>query len=875
MKNRQLKFSSTLGLLLVLVACSTTDDSFLSRNSHALSTRYNILYNGQIGLDKGIAGIKSQNVDDFWKRLPIERMQMGEQLITTEKIKNPDFELAETKATKAIQKHSMNIKGRERNYQVDEAYLLLGKARYYDKRFLPALDAFNYILYKYPTSSTIYEAKIWREKTNMRLGNDGLVIKNITKMLKEKKLKKQVIADANALLSEAFLNNEEKDSAVTQLKIAVKFTRNNNERARYRFILGQLYEELGKKDSAIYSYEAVIKMNRKSERKYVIHSHIRKAQLFDYKKGDTLLFVNTYKKLLADRENRLFLDVLNHQKGIFYDNLNNRKQALHFYNQSLKKATTDQYVVASNYRNIGNMYFKDTDYLIAAKYYDSTLVKLDSKTREYARISKIRKDLDDVIIYESIAKTNDSILKVVAMSPSDRNSYYERYIAKLKIADEIKRNKIEKEKEKVENMANNSSVGLINSAIPNPNSGIPSGGKVPFGPPSIPSATTASTSTFYFYTASTVAFGKLEFKKIWGVRNPKGNWRLSETNANSVATDDTNIDPTKENKTIAFDPENVAEYTTEFYTKQLPTAVTVIDSLAKERNDAYYQLGVIYKEKFKEYNLAASKLEQVLDNKPEEKLVLPTLYNLYKIYQITNSAKALAVKDRINAQFANSRYAQIINNGTTDGAATNDSPEGSYNQLYKSFTEGQYLLVLEQANGLITQFGGDAILPKLELLKANTIGKISGLAAYKTALQYVADNYPNKEEGKKAEEVLSSQIPYLEKIEFDPADTNSWKVLYKVTARTDDSTKKVEESIKKFMTNSSNKSISYSYDFYTGTTNFLVIHGLTSKELGQLLITDLKENKDYKIANEAITITNQNYKVIQIKKNLEAYQAIK
>jgi hypothetical protein len=26
------------------------------------------------------------------------------------------------------------------------------------------LDAFNYILYKYPNSSNIYEAKIWREK---------------------------------------------------------------------------------------------------------------------------------------------------------------------------------------------------------------------------------------------------------------------------------------------------------------------------------------------------------------------------------------------------------------------------------------------------------------------------------------------------------------------------------------------------------------------------------------------------------------------------------------------------------------------------------------------------------------------------------------
>jgi hypothetical protein len=50
---------------------------------------------------------------------------------------------------------------------------------------------------------------------------------------------------------------------------------------------------------------------------------------------------------------------------------------------------------------------------------------------------------------------------------------------------------------------------------------------------------------------------------------------------------------------------------------------------------------LIYKEKFKEYELATAKLEKLLQNNPEEKLVVPTLYNLYKIYQITDAAKAM------------------------------------------------------------------------------------------------------------------------------------------------------------------------------------------------------------------------------------------
>ena len=148
------------------------------------------------------------------------------------------------------------------------------------------MDAFNYILYKYPNSNKIYEAKIWREKTNMRLGNDALVIKNLSKLLKDFKLKNQFVANANAVLSEAFLNLEEKDSAVAKLKIAQEFTNINTEKARYRFILGQLYEETGKRDSALFSYQSVIDMHRKADREYVIQAYAKKALLFDFQNGN-------------------------------------------------------------------------------------------------------------------------------------------------------------------------------------------------------------------------------------------------------------------------------------------------------------------------------------------------------------------------------------------------------------------------------------------------------------------------------------------------------------------------------------------------------------------------------------------------------------
>jgi hypothetical protein len=53
-----------------------------------------------------------------------------------------------------------------------------------------------------------------------------------------------------------------------------------------------------------------------------------------------------------------------------------------------------------------------------------------------------------------------------------------------------------------------------------------------------------------------------------------------------------------------------------FFFKTTSTTQAAIDSIGGTQ--WYYQLGVIYKEKFKEYELATNKLEQLLQNSPEE-----------------------------------------------------------------------------------------------------------------------------------------------------------------------------------------------------------------------------------------------------------------
>ena len=221
---------------IFVTSCSRKKDSFVSRNYHAVTAEYNALYNGYLALEEGKKSLNDAFSDNYWDVLTIERMQIIDEITLPGQSKNENFNRAEEKAVKAIQKHSMNIQGKEENPQMDEAYLLLGKARYFDQRFVPALEAFNYILYKYPASDKINQAKIWREKTNIRLDNDELSIKNLKRLLEREKMSNQDLADATAMLAQAYLNTNSVDTAITQLEIASNSTKNNDEQGRYRFI---------------------------------------------------------------------------------------------------------------------------------------------------------------------------------------------------------------------------------------------------------------------------------------------------------------------------------------------------------------------------------------------------------------------------------------------------------------------------------------------------------------------------------------------------------------------------------------------------------------------------------------------------------------
>ena len=101
--------------------------------------------------------------------------------------------------------------------------------------------------------------------------------------------------------------------------------------------------------------------------------------------------------------------------------------------------------------------------------------------------------------------------------------------------------------------------------------------------------------------------------------------------------------------------------------------------------------------------------------------------------------------------------------------------------------------------------------------------------------------------------------------------SKKWKIIYKVGNREDTETKTLLEKINQYIKEKDYSTFSTSFDVYNETENFVVVHGITSKEYSNYLINTLKETKEYKIKTPATVISSENYSVIQIKKNYNQY----
>ncbi len=717
-----------ISLSLIVVSCSTKRNTVVSRNYHNITARYNGYYYSNLNIDDGIYKIEKNNKDNFDKLLPVYIYPNNEKAKAT----FPEFDKAIKKSSFCIQRHTIkDKKGNEvpsAGKWIDNNWINIGISSFYKREFFTGLENFEYVARTYTKSKDKYTALLWMAKTNNEVGAVSSSEQIISLLKNEKKLPKSVRKELPVVEADYFTRRGLNTEAATKLMEAMRNSNpitgiSKDKRARYAFIIAQLFEQQKENKRAIQFYKKTIQL--KPNYDLVFYSKIKMARLLDVKRNNSEKTKKDLLKMSKEFKNNDYYDVIYYTLGEIEEKENNQPQALYYYKKAVQTSIANPKQKALAYLKVGEINFENANYPIAGAYYDSAIVTLPKDHQDYETIVARKKTLSDLVTQITIIKTEDSLQRIAKMSDAERSAF----IAKLIITLEKEEERKQKEKEAA---LNNNGGNLLNqneSKLPDLNSN--------------------QAPSFYFYNPNTIAFGVADFQKKWGSRTFEDNWRRTNK---AVSFEDPSIKDTSKTQTVKGGGNDLSKNNKkkkEYYLQDLPLSDSLITKSNLKIIEAYYAMGSIYKEELHNTKKAVASFEELNTRFPKNKYLLNNYYVLYRIYVAEKKEdKANYYKDKIINEFPDSEFALLLKNPNYAQELNSklSEVETFYLIVYKSFhDEANYSQSLIQAKEGINKFGNNAFTPKFEFIKSLSIGKLKGVDSLEFNLKLLVAKYPKAE----------------------------------------------------------------------------------------------------------------------------------
>ncbi len=803
-----MKKTISIILLFFISSCSTQKNRTVNKAYHSLVSTNNVLFNGNEYLKKGILDFKSNYNENFWEILPIEPIELSNKIISVSGLENKDFLIAEEKAAKAIQKHSMLINEIQYNPKINDAYSLLGKARYFDQRYVPAIDAFNQI--NSSSESSQAESIVWKAKSNIRLNQDALAISQLRKLVENKNLESDVLAKANAALAMAYIKLDKKNESIKHLKVSRNHTNNKNLKARYSFILGQLYEDKNEEDSAKIHFERVVGFKRKIPRELYINAKIKTLQ-FSKNPSSNEDFLD----LIKDKENEKFLDKIYYGYSQKLISQGSTEFTQEFLKKSIRVNPFDKILKAKVYTNISEINFNNSDYLLAGKYLDSALLVMENNSKEFWKYDRQRKGLEKVVNLTEKVIYWDSLLTISNYS-----------------------------KEKLEKV-------LTQAAIQNS-----SLGKNEVQKNKTTSKLKFKQTSFYFYNTKASSDGKKSFISMWGKRDQNTYWRSKEAVASLSGTKDL---------AVSNNPNNEKTKNYSAYLKNIPVTKLEKDSLIGIIQETNLELAEIYIVKYNNHSLGQALIKEILTKNIKPELLTKAKYLLYKSYKINNEPQHLKIKEDIIMNDSLSRYARIL---SKDPALLLDieSSNKLLDSLNKIFDSQNFKTVLNIIDSQLDLIESEEIQIQFEILKAKSLGRLEGVKSYISALIELENKYSVELNSIKPKSGLNS-TKYFDDVDLSLKPYLDFKLVFSLP-NSDFSENQITEyvSLIKQIINPKQR---VSIDVYDQKRKLLVIHDYSERSLAAQDALKIKENiKEFQLKNNFVSLSSQ-YKNMLIYKTLD------
>ncbi|MCJ7933968.1 MAG: tetratricopeptide repeat protein [Chryseobacterium sp.] len=635
------------------------------------------------------------------------------------------LEIAEAKALKAINKYSVIRNGEEKNKQIFEAYMILAQSRIYQNKPLEALDALNYVFTHMKNDKRLPLARIYQGLAYDKIKDYHRAHETFAK-LKGEDINKNYAKLLSIYYSESLLDAGKKEEAAKELDVAFELNSNRKLKSRIAYLRGQLLENMGNNEKARESFTAAYQYANDFE--FEVKSQIAIAKTFngkgDYNGAKNYLEGISKKGTYGSRRNEFYYAL-----GLMANKAGKKDEAQQFFRKSLFEKVSDPQIRGLAYYEIGKSYLDKNDYIGAGSYYDSALAVMTYEPSKIllkdqsAYIKKISKNY-------YLIKKNDSILSLARMNDAQKTDFFSKYIAKLKVKEE----KEEQERRRAErNKGFDTGDYNANSIFANTTNSFED-----FG---------VTTKGFYFSNTGTVSKGTSTFKQTWGDRALADNWRFSKKMAS--------IEDMKNEALGVTSAPNPRRFEPSFYIEQIPTDQGKLSQLKKDRDTASLGLGIMYQNYFTNTPLATKTLYDLVDVKPEEKVMLQALYEIFAMNYEKNPQISERAKQILLADYPYTSYAEFARNPKNNSfVKSTEDVENEYKRAYALFESEKFGESKEIIDQALQKYPKDALVPKLYLLNAFNAGKSSGKEVMILQLEQIALNYSKTPEGVRAKEML-------------------------------------------------------------------------------------------------------------------------
>lgn len=698
------------------MSCATNKDAFLNKFHHAVNTRFNVFFNGSESFKEGSAALSKSTRDNYTMVLPVYNYPSK----VDARAQSPHWDRAIEKCSKAIAKHSMFIKGVDKNIYMDEVYLLMGKAYFYRQDYTDANRVFSYLIQSYKNTNSWADAYTWKARTFL-CQNQLLDAEENLELIKADigagKSDKQK-QHWEAVCVDKYIRQENYEQAALYMNELLSHRwMNRSFKTRCMYIYAQLNQELGQFDEAQAYYAMVIRKNPPYEMSF---NATLNGALCGIDKSDTK---QKLQKLLKDPRNDEYRDqifyTLAQSDWYFSDTI----AAVRNLEASVFWSLYNPYQKALSSLELAEYYFSHQSFEDAQKYYDTLLNVLPETFPNRGSIFRRASILKELVKDLMVIKTEDSLQRIAGMSEEEREIYIQQLIAGYQ---ERERERIADEEAKQELMQDVKRANANNKK-----------------------------STWVFYNPTLVKTGEQQFRKEWGPRVLEDNWFLSDKNSflqmvdsdeNTGEVSETEADSTKPADAPVVVGGRISDPNSpEYYLQDVPFTAEAKDSSDNRIAFALYNSGFVYVDDLNDAKKAIYQWTSLTERFPGHKLYPSACYLLYRTHQEQgDSLKANYYKKEVIEKFPESEYAMIIRDPLyfQKLASQKKEAEAFYAETYPLYENGKYKELQKRcADGLKT-FVDPKIRSQLYYMQAYAKGRLQGMDSMETAMKSVCLQFP-------------------------------------------------------------------------------------------------------------------------------------